>query len=445
LIASLPLHQRQAWLKSLTEAELSALEYDWKFWARFDQLAPAGAWGIWLALAGRGWGKTRVGAEWVCQVAREGPLRIALLAPTEKDVIKVMVEGDSGILACSPPWNRPTWVKNELTLTWPNGAQAFGYSADVPRSLRGPQHHAGWCDELGAWRRMREAWDMYRMGLRLGNKLRTVITTTPTPSKLIQELVADKRKGPDGGALVRTVRGSTYANAANLGAEFLEDLKQKYEGTRLGRQELHAEILTDKPGALWTLTKIEALRWSKVDADGHQVEPEWRRKVVAIDPPVTSGANADECGIIVAGLGADGHGYVIEDASERGLSPKQWADKAVEAYHRHGCDRVVAETNQGGEMIETIMRGIDPNISYTGVHAKDGKYLRAEPISSLYEQGRVHHMGVFKALEDQMCDFTSDFDKAKAGYSPDRLDALVYALKNLMLKAQAGQPGIRSL
>lgn len=444
-LASLTPPQRAKFLASLSPSELVALEHDWRFWARDDQLPPPGPWWrIWLALAGRGWGKTRVGAETTIEIAAEAPQRIALVGPTEKDVRGVMVEGESGILACSKPWFMPIWEPSVGSgrLTWPNGSQAFAYSADVPRSLRGPQHHASWCDELAAWRRMRDTWDMLRFGLRLGQRPRTIITTTPTPAKLIKELMSDDRRGPDGLPLVRVTRGSTYDNAANLAEDFLAELKAKYEGTRLGRQELHAEILTDKPGALWTLTVLERHRAPSVD---HKVPETFQRVVVAVDPPTTSGPDSDECGIVVAGLGPDGRGYVLDDKSERGLSPKQWAEKAVSAYVTWGADRLVAESNQGGEMVENTIRQVMPEVSYRGVHAYHGKRLRAEPVSALYEQGRVSHVGFFKALEDQMTDFTADFDPKKAGCSPDRLDALVHALTELMLGGAGAAPNIRRL
>jgi phage terminase large subunit-like protein len=403
-------------------------------------LPPAGAWRIWAAIAGRGWGKTKVGAQWTIEVAREGRRRIALIGRTANDVRGTMVEGESGILASSPPWFLPKWepsIGDAGLLTWPNGSQAFGYSAETPKALRGPQHHAGWLDEVAAWRRMRDAWDMYRFGLRLGATPRTCITTTPTPNALLKELISDRRVSADGTPLVRIVRGSTYDNAANLAEDFLDELRAKYEGTRLGRQELYGEILTDKPGALWTLQRLEDTRTTDV--------PVLKRVVVAIDPPISSKESADECGIVVAGIGDDGHAYVVADLSERGLSPKQWAEKAIGAYVMHGADRIVAEINQGGEMVESVIRQIDRNVAYRGVHATRGKYLRAEPVSALYEQARVHHVGVYKALEDQMCDFTPDFDRAKAGYSPDRVDALVWALTDLMLAPIAGVPRIRRL
>lgn len=353
------------------------------------------------------------------------------------DAHKVCVEGDSGIIACAKPWFRPEWEPSKDKLTWPNGSIAELYSGEVPRGLRGPQFHAAWVDELAKMRRMQDAWDMLRFSLRLGQDPRTLITTTPTPAKLIRELVADKRLGRDGLPLVRIVRGSTYANAANLADDFLADLTAKYAGTRLGRQELYGEILVDKPGALWTLTRIEDSRATE--------QPALKRIVVAIDPPAKSTEGSDECGIIAAGVDAIGHGYILVDASERGLSPKQWAEKAIALYHNLGADRIVAEVNQGGEMVENTLRQVDANIAYRGVHATKGKHVRAEPVSALYEQGKVHHVGVFKALEDQLCDFTADFDRTKAGYSPDRLDGLVWAITDLMLAPAASEPRIRRL
>lgn len=425
-IASLTPSQRQAFLNSLSQAELDILEHDWKFWARDDQLNPEGAWRVWLAICGRGWGKTRVGAEWCHERGALGPnRRIAIIAATMEDASKVCVEGDSGILATAKPWFRPTFKpsKNGGTVYWPNGSIAELYSGEKPSGLRGPQFHDAWCDELAKWRRMQDAWDMLEFGLRLGDDPRRIVTTTPTPAKLVKELVKEATAHGD----TRLTRGSTYANAANLAAPFLERLRSKYEGTRLGRQELHGEILEDKPGALWTLKRIEDARTKEL--------PELVRVVVSIDPPTTSGEDADECGIIVAGLGRDKRGYVLADLSEQGLSPKQWAEKALGAYVGYQADRVVAEINQGGEMVENTIRQIDPSVPYRGVHVKKGKVTRAEPVSALYEQGRVHHVGVFSELETQMCDFTSDFDPDEAGYSPDRVDALVQAITELMLTA----------
>ncbi len=326
-IASLTQSQRLAFLGSLTQSELDHLEHDWRFWARDDQLPPPGAWRIWLALAGRGWGKTRVGAEWCHERAELGRQRIAIVAANKEDAEKVCVLGDSGIMATSKPWFRPQFQasKNGGQVVWPNGSIAELYSGDNPQSLRGPQFTAAWCDELLKWRRMQASWDMLRFGLRLGDDPKTVITSTPTPAKLLKELLSDIRSGPDGLPIVRVTRGNTYANAANLAPDFLAELLAKYEGTRLGRQELHAEVLEDKPGALWTLSRIEEHR--EPDADPTTME----RMVIAIDPPVTSGEDADECGIIAAGKRGP-HAYVLADASERGLSPKQWAEKALGLY-----------------------------------------------------------------------------------------------------------------
>lgn len=331
-LASLAPAQREAFLESLSADELDALEHDWHFWARDDQLLPSGDWRIWLALAGRGWGKTRVGSEAVHDWAMANVERIAIIGATKEDAEKVCVSGDSGLIATQKPWARVEFKpsKNGGTVYWPNGSIGELYSGDNPQSLRGPQFSKAWCDELAKWRRRDATWDMLRMGLRLGDNPKTIVTTTPTPAKLIKELITDKRMGRDGLPLVRVTRGSTFANAANLADDFLAELKAKYEGTRLGRQELEAEILTDKPGALWTYSRLEDCR--------REAPADLQRCVVAIDPPVTSGEDADEAGIICAAVGADGHGYVLADASERGLSPKQWAEKAVRLYVEHDAD-----------------------------------------------------------------------------------------------------------
>ena len=393
----------------------AALEASWHSIARPEQLAPDGDWTIWLYLAGRGAGKTRSGCEWVQDHVTSGRAgRVALVAPTSGDVRGVIVEGESGFLAIAPNWNRPTWEPSRRRLTWPNGAIATTYSADEPERLRGPQHDLALCDELGSWR-YPDAWDMLQFGLRLGARPRCCVTTTPKPSRLIRGLVA--REGQD----VAITRGRTYDNAANLAPSFLATIIKQYEGTRLGRQELDAELLTDTPGALWTRAMIEAARIDQKAA------PAMRRIVVAIDPAVSSGEDSDETGIVVAGLGFDDNGYLLEDLSGR-YSPTEWASVAVRAYHKHKADRIVAEVNQGGQMVETTVRVVDPNVSYKAVHASRGKVARAEPVSALYEQNRVFHVGIFPQLEDQLCDFAPG-----ATSSPDRLDALVWALTELML------------
>jgi predicted phage terminase large subunit-like protein len=417
-LACLHEKERARLLGSLTPDEAEALLHDWLFWARPTQLPPDGNWSTWLLLAGRGFGKTRTGAEMVRSWVQRGYRRIALVAPTAGDARDVMVEGESGLLAISHPRDRPLYEPSKRRVTWPNGALATTYSADEPERLRGPQHDAAWCDELAAWR-YPEAWDMLMFGLRLGDDPRVVVTTTPRPVRLIRELLADET--------TVTTRGSTWDNRPNLAPAFLAQIVRKYEGTRLGRQELDAELLDDTPGALWTRAVIER------DRVGHGKSlPELTRIVVAIDPAATSGEEADETAIIVAARDRSGHGYVLADLSGR-HPPTEWARIAVRAYCHHDADRIIAEVNNGGEMVEATIRMIDPDVAYKAVRASRGKVTRAEPVAALYEQGRVHHLGAFPALEDQMCAFTSDFDRNAAGYSPDRVDALVWAMTELLV------------
>jgi predicted phage terminase large subunit-like protein len=400
-----------------------ALENSWPAIARPNQLPPPGNWQVWLLLAGRGFGKTRTLAEWVCHQAASGQAgRIALVAATAADARDVLVEGQSGILAVSPPWFRPVYEPSKRRLSWPNGAIATTFSAEEPERLRGPQHDAAVCDELGSWSRP-ETWDMLQFGLRLGRHPRCLVATTPRPTKLIRELLAGE------GRDVVVTRGSTYENRENLAAGFFDQIIRKYEGTRLGRQELNAELLEDTPGALWNQAMIDAARLAAA--------PHLARIVVAADPAVTSGENADETGIIIVGKDHQGHGYVLADASGK-HQPVEWARIAVAAYRAHHADRIVAERNNGGAMVEATIRMVDGNVPVTTVWASRGKTARAEPVSALYEQGRVHHIGTFSKLEDQMCAFTSDFDRARAGYSPDRLDALVWALTDLMIQPMQG-------
>src|SRR5579862_821718 len=410
-LASLPEPLRKTLIWKLTPKEALTLAHDWPFRARPAQLPPTGEWRVWLLLAGRGFGKTRTGAELVhARVGTYAARRIALVAPTAADVRDVMVEGESGLLAIAAPGNRPLYEPSKRRLTWPNGAVATTFSADEPERLRGPQHDFAWCDELAAWR-YPEAWDMLMFGLRLGADPRAVVTTTPRPTRLIRGLLADPQ--------VAVTHGRTAANRAHLAPAFLDQIVRRYEGTRLGRQELDAELLDDMPGALWQRGIIEAARIGSA--------PELARVVVAIDPAAGSGEHSDETGIVAAGRDAAGHGYVLADASGR-YAPAEWARVAIAAYHAHRADRIVAEVNNGGEMVEATLRTVDPDIPFSAVHAARGKVARAEPVAALYEQGRVHHLGALRRLEDQMCSFTSDFDRHAAGHSPDRVDALVSAL-----------------
>lgn len=411
MIASRPEQARATAIQSLSLEEALYLLHDWTFWARPEQLIPPGDWRVFLILAGRGWGKTRTGAETVAEWVRSGKCRrIALVAPTAADARDVMIEGESGLLNVGQPQERPTYEPSKRRLTWPNGAIATVFSADKPDRLRGPQHDGAWADEIAAWR-YPEAWDQLMFGLRLGDDPRVVATTTPRPIPLIKELVESDT--------TYVVRGSTYDNRANLAPAFFEKIIARYEGTRLGRQELYAEILTDVPGALWNRSMIEASRVSKVPTT-------LRRIVVSIDPAASANEDSAETGIIVAGIGEDGHGYVLEDVSLT-ASPDKWARQAVSAFYVHGADRIVAEVNNGGDMVEHTLRTVDRTVPYKAVRASRGKEIRAEPVAALYEQGRIHHVGYFGPLEDQLCTWLP------GEKSPDRLDALVWALTELML------------
>lgn len=427
-LASLTPEQQAQWLNSLTEAEKAALKWEWKFWARPNQLEPEGDWNTWLILAGRGFGKTRIGSEtirdWACG---KTPLaggrygRIALVAETAADARDVMVEGESGILACHPKDFRPVYEKTNRKLTWPNGAVAYLYNATEPDQLRGPQHDAGWADELAKFRYMQETWDQLQFGMRLGPHPKVIVTTTPRPLPLIKKLVID----PD----TFVTRGSTFDNAGNLAKPFLKQIEDRYGNTRLGRQELEGEILGDIPGALWTRDSIDNNRLKEA--------PDLERIYVAVDPAASSEEGADENGIVVVGMArdADGYarGYILEDGSLRG-SPDEWAKKAVHLYRKWQADKIIAEKNNGGEMVEAVIKAADRSVPVKLVHASRGKYVRAEPISALYEQNRVHHVGRFDELEDQMCLFSIDNIRSPSTGSPDRVDALVWGLSEIFDK-----------
>ncbi|MGY4570547.1 DNA-packaging protein [Bradyrhizobium sp. USDA 3256] len=378
----------------------------------------------WLAMAGRGWGKTFTGAGWVNELVETATAgRIALVAPTAADARDTMVEGQSGLLRMAPSWNRPQYEPSKRRLTWPNGATATTFSSEEADRLRGPEHDAAWADELAAWTDPQATWDMLMFGLRLGKHPRWLVTTTPRPIKLIKELLS--REGRD----VVVTRGSTFENAANLAQPFLEAIRGRYEGSRLGRQELNAELLEDVQGALWTRDMLERARFAGT-------VPALKRIVVAIDPSGTSGQEdgGDAVGIVVAGLGVDGFGYVLADRTIK-ASPGVWGARAVTAYHEFKADRIVAERNFGGAMVQHVIRTVDPGVPYREVTASRGKIQRAEPIASLYEQNRVRHAGSFTELEDQLAAMTGE------GYlgegSPDRADALVWALTELMTKPQS--------
>jgi phage terminase large subunit-like protein len=422
-LAKLPKEQRAAVLAELTPERLLALRHDWGFWARPEQLAPPGDWSVWLMLAGRGWGKTRSLVEWARTRALAEPCRGAVVAATAADARDVLVEGESGFLHVGHPATRPEYEPSKRRLTFSNGSTITLHSADVPGRLRGPQYHYALADELAIWRRD-DAWSTLELTVRLGTDPRIVVATTPRPIPLIRDLLAD----PD----VVVTSGNTYENQANLAPRFLERIRARYEGTTLGRQELYAELLDDVEGALWTLSQLDELRVKS--------HPELERVVVAIDPAATSGPNADDTGIVVAGIGVDGDGYVLDDVSLHG-SPHAWATAVVKAYRDWEADRVIGETNNGGEMVEHTLRTVDPALPYRAIHASRGKKTRAEPIAALYEQGRIHHVGRLAKLEDEMCQWLPSDPRQD---SPDRVDALVWALTELMLNRRSRKKEARS-
>lgn len=412
-LASCP--DRDQFLQTLSDDDVARLQELWPFWARHEQLPPPGQWRFWLFRGGRGAGKTRAGAEWVRdRIERDGCRRLALVAPTMMTGRQVMVEGESGLLAVCPVRFRPVYEPSRHQLRWPNGAVATLFSADVPERLRGYQHEAFWADELCAWRSATYAWDMLLLGLRLGTNPRGIITTTPKSIALYKRLLDDPT--------VVITTSSTYRNAANLAPEFLADIIARYRGTRLGRQELEAEVVDDAEGALWRRAWLERDRVTEA--------PTLTRIVVAVDPAITSTEGAAETGIVVAGCTAQDQVYVLQDCSIH-ASPDAWARRAISAYHRHRADALIVEANQGGELVSHTLQMVDPTVPVELIHASRGKRTRAEPVAALYEQGRVHHVGALPELEDQLC----LWEATSGDPSPDRLDALVWAVSELVVNA----------
>lgn len=399
-------------LARLLDRKASAARYDWPRQARPNQLLPAGGWNTCVVMAGRGFGKTRMGCEAVRVWIKQGFRYVNLIGATAEDARQIMVEGESGILAVCPDEERPEYLPSKSELRWPNGAVSMLLSADEPDRFRGKQSDKAWLDELMAFRWPEQALDQARFGLRLGSNPQMLITTTPRPSKLLRALLAEP------GTVV--IRGTSFENRKNLAEQFYSTIIAKYQGTRLGRQELLGEIIEDNPGALFHAQNIEENRVTAAPADLGRI-------VVAIDPAVTSNEESDETGIIVCGRDQQSppRFFVLADDSTI-ASPDAWARKAVVAYRRHRADRIIGESNNGGEMIEAVVRHVDPNISYKSVHATRGKVIRAEPIAALYEQGRVHHVGTFADLESQLTEWNPE-----SSDSPDRMDALVWALTEL--------------
>ncbi|UGQ21778.1 DNA-packaging protein [Brucella anthropi] len=420
----------RSWTAGLTPQHVEAAEAEWLFQARDAQLPPYGDWRTWLIMGGRGSGKTRAGAEWASGMALGLPPfaktacgHIALVGETFGDAREVMVDGPSGILAVSR-LARPRYEATRRRLLWENGAVASLYSSEDPDSLRGPQFDAAWCDELAKWKNPQETWDMLQFGLRLGTFPRQVVTTTPRAVPLLKALICD--------ASASMTHMRTDENAANLAQGFMQTINHRYAGTRLGRQELDGELIEERADALWSRDLIERCFETKT--------PELVRIVVAIDPPASSGKASDACGIVVAGIDDEGNGHVLADVSMSAAKPHQWARKAIALFHAHQADAIVAEVNQGGEMVAAVLAAEDASVPVLKRHASRGKWLRAEPVAALYEQGRIRHAGRFPALEDEMCDFAPG--GLSSGRSPDRLDALVWALGELMLGTEP-KPRIR--
>ncbi len=392
-----------------------ASRYEWLKWARKTQLPPPGKWRIWLILAGRGFGKTRTGAETIRHWIRTGVCRrIALIGETEAETRRVMVEGSSGLLAVHPPSERPVYTASKGEISWPNGAIATCFSAEAYEHLRGPQFDGAWVDELAKFREGQHVWDQLMFALRLGSSPRAIVTTTPRPGGVLKTLL----KNGD----VAITRGSTFENAKNLAKPFLDYVRLHYGKSWLGRQELYGDLIEAQEESLWTPPLLERARAA------YRKDTPLHRLIIAVDPAVTHGKKSDETGIIAAGLTHEGIGVILEDLSLKG-PPSLWIKTAINAYHRLKADRIVAEVNMGGDLVEGLLRTHDPSVSYKAVRASRGKALRAEPVVSLYEQGKVWHADHFALLEEQLCSYVP----GKSTKSPDRLDALVWALSELML------------
>ncbi|MFN3294013.1 MAG: DNA-packaging protein [Gemmobacter sp.] len=441
-LASATPEQIEAFLGGLSDTTLAALPWIFEFWALPHQLPPEGAWKTWVIMGGRGAGKTRAGSEWVraeVEGARPGDpgrsRRVALVGETIDQVREVMIFGESGILACSPPDRRPEWQAGRRRLEWPNGAVAEVYSAHEPDSLRGPQFDAAWVDELAKWKKAEDTWDMLQFALRLGQHPRQVVTTTPKNVGVLKAILRNPSSV--------VTHAPTEANRAYLAASFLQEVRNRYRGSRLERQELDGVLLEDVEGALWTHAMLDAAHVDKA--------PRLDRIVVAVDPPVTGHTSSDECGIVVAGVSMKGPPQdwivtVLEDATVAGCSPQGWAEAAVAAFRRHEADRIVAEVNQGGDMVTGLIRSIDGAAPLKAVRASKGKSVRAEPVAALYEQGRVKHLPGMVGLEEQMCRMTLRGYVGKG--SPDRVDALVWAISELVVDPSAkpvAPPRVRGL
>jgi phage terminase large subunit-like protein len=449
-IAQLDTEERVKWLAKLKPEDQWQLEYDWNLWARDDQRPPEGDWRTWFVMAGRGFGKTRMAAEWVrAQAEADGSLRIALVAATMHEARSVMIEGESGLLAIAPDEKRPIWEPSLKRLVWPTGAIATVYAASEPEGLRGPEHHLAWADEVAKWHDGVAAWDNLAMTMRLGEAPRIVATTTPRSVPLVRRLLVE------GGVVI--TRGAMEANRSNLPTSFRAAMREVYGHARLGRQELLGEFLEDAEDALWTRDLIERCRlnsgtsyWVSPnfhDSEANKGTPNrmspYSRIVIGVDPPASTGGDA--CGIVVVGKGADGKAYVLADHSVKGRSPEGWASAVSAAAIAWGADRVVAEANNGGDMVISTLQAADVSMPVKKVSASRGKVARAEPVAMLYEAGKAFHVGAFPELEDELCGLISGGGYEGPGRSPDRADALVWAMTELMLGKRGVEPRVRLL
>lgn len=418
VLAKLEEAEREKFLTLFQDKELGALFSDWMFDARGDQIEPLGEWFIWLILCGRGWGKTWTGANWIIERHRLGIFKnSAIVAATAGDLRRSCIEGPSGVLALAPTYFKPEYKPSHSKLIWPNGSVTNLYTSEKPDRLRGPNHDGAWCDEIASWRYVNDAWDNLIFTLRFGDNPQILGTTTPRPTPFMKALI--KRAG------VHITKGSTYDNKTNLAKTYLNEIEQQYGGTRLGRQEIEGILLDDVQGALWNYLLLDEGRVKEDEV------PDLIQTVVGVDPSTTGGEKSDEAGIVVGGKSREKHGYLLADYSLRG-SPNQWAKRAVMAYYDHGASHIVAEKNQGGEMVREVINNYDPSVPVKLVHASKGKIARAEPVSLLYEQGKIHHVGVFSQLEDQLCTYVPGESKK----SPDRLDAVVYVFSDLLVKSR---------
>jgi len=424
-------------LSQMDPKKAEELRYTWPFWARENQIAPSGDWNVWFINAGRGFGKTRAGVEWVREKVKGGAKRIAVIASTNSDIERTIVKGESGFLNCCWSGDKtyrgvhlglPEWSPTKRSLTWANGAQVLAFSAEEPERLRGPQFECAWADELAAWNRDRETYDMLQFCLRLGKHPQTCITTTPKPTKLVRDILKHHK--------TVVTYGSTFDNAANLATTYIAAVKDQYEGTRLGRQELYAEIMDEASGALWTREMLSKCEVEGVE-DPVAFAKTLARVVISIDPAVTSNAESDMTGLVVAGIDLNGCSYILEDATDR-YTPEGWATKAIDLYHLYEADKIVAERNQGGDMVKYTLHTVNETVPVKLVHASRGKFARAEPVSALYERGKVKHLKGLDALEDQLV----QWEPLGSIGSPDRLDAMVWAVTELALKGIA-KPELR--